>query len=90
MEVLLGVHLLVDCQRVYSLFRVSRYAWKTARRGESIISERNELDANYFSQVAKMFGDDDLVAIYQQDIHIDHSKHEVIEKGETTFKEHEG
>ncbi|KAF2494373.1 MFS transporter [Lophium mytilinum] len=38
-------------------------------------------------EVAKMFGDDDLVAIYQQDIHIDHAKHEVIEKNGTTFKE---
>lgn len=30
-------------------------------------------------EVAQMFGDDDLVAIYQKDIHIDHEKHTVIE-----------
>lgn len=30
-------------------------------------------------EVARLFGDEDLIAIYQQDIHVDHEKHEVIE-----------
>ncbi|OCK75229.1 MFS transporter [Lepidopterella palustris CBS 459.81] len=39
-------------------------------------------------EVAKLFGDDDLVAIYQQNIHIDHEKHEVIvEKDNVEKKE---
>ncbi|EXJ90151.1 hypothetical protein A1O3_03220 [Capronia epimyces CBS 606.96] len=31
-------------------------------------------------EVAKLFGDDDLVAVYQRDIHIDHEKHLVVEE----------
>lgn len=30
-------------------------------------------------EIAQLFGDDDLVAVYQKDIHIDHEKHNVVE-----------
>lgn len=33
-------------------------------------------------EIARVFGDEDLVAVYQQDIHVDHDRHEVIEKGQ--------
>jgi len=33
-------------------------------------------------EVAQLFGDDDLVAIYQNDIEIDHEKHKVVEHNE--------
>lgn len=37
-------------------------------------------------EVAKLFGDEDLVAVYQKDIHIDHEKHQVLEEvEEVTF-----
>jgi hypothetical protein len=35
-------------------------------------------------EVAKLFGDDDLVAVYQRDIHIDHEKHQVVEQAAET------
>jgi hypothetical protein len=33
-----------------------------------------------FEEVAMLFGDDDLVALYQQGIVMDHETHEVVEK----------
>jgi sugar porter (SP) family MFS transporter len=39
-------------------------------------------------EVAMLFGDHDLVAIYQQDIIVDHERHEVVTKEEVTEAEH--